>query len=142
MKLTTSLITGTFLSLAATSAFAEAHMDPMSFVPADKITDGAIYRMDVAEGDTVWSGGTAYQAVDTSWTKVGEIDDILLDREGKMVALLAEVGGFLGIGERDVIIPLDSVRFAIDDAKSYAYVTNLTEEQLKALPEIDDDIWD
>ncbi len=142
MKMTTSLIAGTFLSIAATGAIAEAHMDPMSLVPADKISDGAIYRMDIVEGDTFWSGGKAYQAVDTSWTKVGEIEDILLDREGKMVAILAEVGGFLGIGDRDVIIPLDSVRFATGDAKSYAYVTNLTEEELKALPEIDDDIWD
>lgn len=142
MKLTTSLIAGGILSVAATGAFAEAHMDPSSMIPADNISDGAVYRMDVEAGDTVWAGGTAYSTIDTSWTEVGEIDDILLDRNGKMVGILIEVGGFLGINDRDVVIPLENVRFATGEGDTYSYVTNLTEEEIKALPEIDDDIWD
>jgi hypothetical protein len=41
-----------------------------------------------------------------------------------------------------VILPLDNVRFALGEGQTYNYVTNLTEEQLRDLPEVDEDIWD
>ncbi len=37
--------------------------------------------------------------------KVGDIDDILLDSRGNVVAVVVGVGGFLGIGEKNVAIP-------------------------------------
>jgi sporulation protein YlmC with PRC-barrel domain len=40
---------------------------------------------------------------------IGEIDDILIDRQGQVVAVIVGVGGFLGIGEKDVAIPFQSL---------------------------------
>ncbi len=41
--------------------------------------------------------------------KIGDIDDILLDHQGKIIAVVVGVGGFLGIGEKNVAIPFDSL---------------------------------
>ena len=41
--------------------------------------------------------------------KIGDIDDILLDRQGKIIGVVVGVGGFLGIGEKNVAIPFDAL---------------------------------
>ena len=42
--------------------------------------------------------------------RIGEVDDLLVDQNGKVVAALVGVGGFLGIGEKSVAIPFDSLQ--------------------------------
>ncbi|MFN3892120.1 MAG: PRC-barrel domain-containing protein [Beijerinckiaceae bacterium] len=41
--------------------------------------------------------------------KVGDIDDLLLDQRGNIIAIVVGVGGFLGIGEKNVAIPFESL---------------------------------
>ena len=65
--------------------------------------------------------------------EIGEVEDVLVDASGKVVGLSVEAGGFLGIGEKDVILSLDQVTLENDKL-----VTALTEEQLKDLPRWDD----
>jgi len=43
--------------------------------------------------------------------KLGDISDILLDQSGKVSGVVIGVGGFLGIGERDVLVGLDKLNF-------------------------------
>jgi predicted outer membrane protein/sporulation protein YlmC with PRC-barrel domain len=43
--------------------------------------------------------------------KVGTITDVLMSREGKAELVVIGVGGFLGIGEKDVSVPYDQVKF-------------------------------
>ena len=43
--------------------------------------------------------------------KVGSITDVLMTQEGKAEYVVVGVGGFLGIGEKDVAIPYDQVKF-------------------------------
>src|ERR1700741_653130 len=46
------------------------------------------------------------QAVyDPKESQVGDIDDVLIDKTGKVSGLVLGVGGFLGAGEKDVIEP-------------------------------------
>jgi putative membrane protein len=40
---------------------------------------------------------------------VGDINDVLLERNGRVVAVIVGVGGFLGIGEKDVAIPFEAL---------------------------------
>ena len=42
---------------------------------------------------------------------IGEVADVLISRNGQVVGLAIEVGGFLGIGESKVAVPLDAVQF-------------------------------
>jgi sporulation protein YlmC with PRC-barrel domain len=43
--------------------------------------------------------------------KVGDITDVLMGKDGKAAFVVVGVGGFLGIGEKDVAIPFDKVKF-------------------------------
>jgi sporulation protein YlmC with PRC-barrel domain len=42
---------------------------------------------------------------------VGSINDLLTDKDGKIVAVVIGVGGFLGVGEHLVAIPFEKVKF-------------------------------
>lgn len=37
--------------------------------------------------------------------KIGDVSDILFDKEGKILAYVVSVGGFLGMGAKDVALP-------------------------------------
>ena len=45
---------------------------------------------------------------------IGQVNEIILSGQGEMRALVIGVGGFLGMGERDVAVTMDQVRFAVD----------------------------
>lgn len=44
---------------------------------------------------------------------IGAVDDLLLDRDGQIIAVIVGIGGFLGIGERDVAISTDQLEFVL-----------------------------
>ena len=66
--------------------------------------------------------------------EIGEVEEVLADGSGKPVAVAAEVGGFLGVGEKAVTIGLDQLRL---DGEHL--VPGMTKEQLEALPEWEDE---
>jgi sporulation protein YlmC with PRC-barrel domain len=43
-------------------------------------------------------------------SKIGDVDDVLVDKSGKITGLVIGVGGFLGAGEKDVIVPFTAVK--------------------------------
>ena len=47
---------------------------------------------------------------DPKESKIGTIDDVLVDKSGKVTGLVVGVGGFLGAGEKDVIVPFTAVK--------------------------------
>lgn len=49
---------------------------------------------------------------------VGSINDMLTDKNGKIVAVVIGVGGFLGVGEHLVAVPMDKVKF-VDEPVAY-----------------------
>ncbi|MER9181757.1 PRC-barrel domain-containing protein [Mesorhizobium sp. M0159] len=74
-------------------------------------------------------GTTVYGANDVN---VGEIGDIVLGGDKKVDAVIIDVGGFLGIGEKEVAVGMDNLKFMTDkNGKRYLY-TNFTKEQLEA----------
>jgi hypothetical protein len=44
--------------------------------------------------------------------KVGAIDDVLIDHAGKSMAVVVDVGGFLGIGTHRVALRFEDVKFS------------------------------
>lgn len=40
--------------------------------------------------------------------KIGDVSDVLFDKSGKVDALIVGVGGFLGIGQKDIALPVSS----------------------------------
>ena len=47
--------------------------------------------------------------------RIGEIEEVLVDRDGKAQAVVIGVGGFLGIGEKSVAVPFDTVLWNTGD---------------------------
>jgi hypothetical protein len=67
---------------------------------------------------------------------IGEINDVLFDSGGMVKGVVVGVGGFLGIGEKDVAVPfraLNITRKSGDDAIDKITVS-YTKEQLKDAP--------
>jgi len=80
------------------------------------------------KGDDL-KGTTVYGANDA---KVGEIGDVVLTPDNKPDAVIVDVGGFLGIGAKEVAVGMDKLKFMTDkDGKKYLY-TDFTKEQLQA----------
>lgn len=44
--------------------------------------------------------------------KVGDVNEVLVDHKGQVQAIVVGVGGFLGIGEKDVAIPFGKVQWS------------------------------
>ena len=57
---------------------------------------------------------------------------MLVDRAGKITALIVGVGGFLGIGEKDVAVPFNAVQVTAKDNNKFYLVMNATKDALKA----------
>jgi predicted outer membrane protein/sporulation protein YlmC with PRC-barrel domain len=56
----------------------------------------------------------------TNDEKIGDISELILDNNGKIQAVIIGVGGFLGLGERDVAIPFDQIKFVTEPRASIA----------------------
>ncbi len=65
---------------------------------------------------------------------LGEVSDVLMDRNGNVVGAVIGVGGFLGIGQKDVAVPFNALELVRngDDEK---LVLRKSKEELKAAPE-------
>jgi hypothetical protein len=80
---------------------------------------------------THWYKENVYDPGDN---KIGEVRDVLLDREGKVTAFIVGVGGFLGIGEKDVAVPFNAIRFTEKNNNKWYMVMNTTKDAMKAAP--------
>jgi sporulation protein YlmC with PRC-barrel domain len=65
---------------------------------------------------------------------VGSINEIVLDKDGRVAAVIIGVGGFLGIGEREVAVNFNSIRKARDKSNNLVLTMDATKESLKAAP--------
>jgi len=70
---------------------------------------------------------------DTRNNKIGEIKDLLVDNGGKVNAVIVGVGGFRGVGEKNVAVAFPSLKVAEKDGKRYL-VLYTTKEALKSAP--------
>jgi sporulation protein YlmC with PRC-barrel domain len=67
--------------------------------------------------------------------RIGDVNDILVDDGGRVSAIILGVGGFLGIGEKEVSMTPDQVkRMVHSDVETY-FTVNSTKEQLQAAPD-------
>jgi hypothetical protein len=89
-------------------------------VPQDAIMSGQLDDLDVRNAAN---------------EKVGEIEDAVIS-QGRIVGYVISVGGFLGVGDRNIVVDpaAVTVSYSANDNK-WAAVMNATKEQLQAIPE-------
>ncbi|MBU3030504.1 PRC-barrel domain-containing protein [Paracoccus marinaquae] len=64
---------------------------------------------------------------------IGDINDLIVDGEtGQMIAAIIGVGGFLGIGEKQIAVPFDQLTVNYD---AQEITSDLTKEEAEAAPE-------
>lgn len=70
------------------------------------------------------------------WDNVGEVNDVILGRDGQIKAVVLGVGGFLGIGEKSVAVPMQDIKFVKkgDDADDFFLVVNANKDALTNAP--------
>ena len=49
---------------------------------------------------------------------IGDVNDVVMERDGKVAAVIIGVGGFLGIGEKDVAVPFSQIELTSRAAAS------------------------
>lgn len=118
----------------ASNAAAPANNEPAA-TTTDKTATAAIDKASLTElpvdkiSTNDFVGTTVYGADDA---KVGEIGDVVLSTDKKVDAVIVDVGGFLGMGEKQVAVGLEKLKFMADkDGNRYLY-TNFTKAQLEA----------
>jgi sporulation protein YlmC with PRC-barrel domain len=84
--------------------------------------------------------GEEFEGVQEGWEDIGEINDIVMDRDGQVQAVLVDIGGFLGIGERTVALSMDALRLVSDSATAeqaddFFLVVNANREALEGAPD-------
>ncbi len=68
--------------------------------------------------------------------KVGSISDLIIDQDGQVVGIVVGVGGFLGMGEKDVAIGWDDVTRS-GAAEEPELRTDITREELETASEFE-----
>ena len=131
----TLLATTALTALIATGAMAQTQPAPAD--PAAPTTEQPA-SVTQAEGYLVTNmiGETVYNGTADNAENIGEVNDLVLDMEGKVKAIVVGVGGFLGIGEKNVALEYDTIEWAEKDGERWIVVA-ATKDELNALPTFD-----
>jgi hypothetical protein len=111
-------------------------VDPGATIPDKSASKEAPSDKLVGLGSEVAASDLLNQKVKNSANEtVGEINDLSIGSDGKIAAVIIGVGGFLGMGEKNVQLPYEQLTFS-RDASGYLVVTaNITKESLQSAPE-------
>ncbi len=86
-----------------------------------------------------WNTGGDFDAIAADWEEIGDVEGVVISRDGVVIGVTVEVGGFLGIGQRRVLLDLADIRLtqrADDD--DLIVVTRLNRDQLQDRDDIGD----
>jgi sporulation protein YlmC with PRC-barrel domain len=75
------------------------------------------------------------KVVNTANETIGDINEVVLGKDGKVAAVVIGVGGFLGMGEREVAVNFSSLRHTRDGNNNLIVTADATKDSLKAAPE-------
>jgi hypothetical protein len=133
-----NLLTTTALLLAlggtayAAPAQFSSYQAQASDIDASKFIGQTVYATsaDVAADQAVKAGA------EKDWDNIGEINELVIGRDGNVKAVVLGVGGFLGMGEKNVAVSMNDIRFIKngDGANDYFLVVNSSKEALNSAP--------
>ena len=141
------LLLGTALTLSMLGAGAWAQ-SATGTAPSAAPMDKGVQAMPADAVPSAMSGALASELmgqrvyvraddVDVRWDDIGEINDIMLSADGGVDAVIIGVGGFLGIGEKDVALDItDLTTMTEGDAEPF-FVVEMTRETLENAPAFD-----
>jgi sporulation protein YlmC with PRC-barrel domain len=126
-----------FLSSSATAQDAGTKADPARIAGPTATQQGVPGFFPAAPEQVLASsvlGKTVYTGADEQGEAIGDVNDVVINAEGGTEALVIGVGGFLGIGEKDVAVNFERVSWSDRDGQRII-VVSATKEELQAAPE-------
>jgi hypothetical protein len=115
----------------------EAAAAPDEAAPTDMTAEAPAEKFfDEQDDSTVLAseliGQTVYDVADAS---LGDINDVIWTEEGAIQGVVVGVGGFLGIGEKNVAVNYAALSVTTDEFGNKKFVLDATEDELAAAPE-------
>ena len=135
-----SVVLAAFLTCGAISAYAQTAPSPSPTQQSSPAPAAAPAERTVSTGDFNAKGDMAASALigtkvrNANKESIGKIDEIYLDKDAKVTDVVISVGGFLGVGSKDVAVKWSDLKQG-RDGKSLALTTSLSKDDLKALPD-------
>ncbi|KAF0677348.1 PRC-barrel domain-containing protein [Profundibacterium mesophilum] len=133
------LTTAATALVLSTAAYAEQHTAGVFAEPsADQSTQ--LFASDLL-GKRIYASENAvegYEAGDEGeWDDLGEVNDMVLNQDGSIKYVILGVGGFLGVGERDVAVNMTDLQIVRDgeDATDYFLVVTADRAMIENAPE-------
>jgi sporulation protein YlmC with PRC-barrel domain len=75
------------------------------------------------------NGATIY---DNQNNDVGDINNVVLDRDGRVAAVVVKTGGFIGIGGKTVAVRMSDFKVTTDKNGKPRFTLDMTKNQLKS----------
>ncbi|KAA3442042.1 photosystem reaction center subunit H [Mesorhizobium sp. SARCC-RB16n] len=86
-------------------------------------------------------GAAVYDSNADDATKIGNVNDIVLDKDGNAKLVVIGVGGFLGVGEKNVAYDFNKLEWVNKKGDRWL-VAKTTKDELKAQPSFDTKAYD
>ncbi|MBN9245211.1 MAG: PRC-barrel domain-containing protein [Mesorhizobium sp.] len=87
-------------------------------------------------------GESVYNGTADNAEKIGDVKDMVLNKEGKAESLVIGVGGFLGLGQKAVAFDYAKAKWAEKNGDRWFVVEGVSKDELKALPDFDRKAYD
>lgn len=124
-------------TLATAPAIAQqGAIDPSNLIVADDLEGARIYS-DMQDGS--WANDPAITTIGDDYQPIGSVEDVVLNMNGQMVGVVADIGGFLGIGDRHVLMPIENVLILprVEGSDEYEIAVHATKAALEQLPVVE-----
>jgi sporulation protein YlmC with PRC-barrel domain len=119
-------------NLASAAVVALLLAVPFGFTPASSATNEQAITS-LPSGALPISDYYNQSVYDNQDNKVGDVNDLLVDKDGRIGAAIVGVGGFLGAGEKNVAVPFNALKLTEKNGKRYL-VMDTTKEALNSAP--------
>jgi sporulation protein YlmC with PRC-barrel domain len=133
---TTALTTALLVGPAFAQDAAATNQPAQSAGPSDLLTQG----YEIVDTDGLASklmGFPIYTSDAADAERLGEINDIVVNQEGQVAAVIVGVGGFLGVGEKNVAVNYTDLQWVTAADNTERIVLETTREALNAAPAVD-----
>jgi Bacterial protein of unknown function (DUF937)/PRC-barrel domain len=112
-------------------------VDALARTPASLAQQRVIYLARTPSGGVLASTYFDKGMHNRAGEKIGSISDLIIAPDGTIAGALVGVGGFLGIGEKEVAVPFSSIE-VVRNGNDLRFVVDATKEALKTAPSYED----
>jgi len=134
------IATTALVLMMSTSAHAASHMSTIGTIAeqqqGDILASNFIGMRIYATETDVDVNARVKADSEKEWDDIGEVNDVVLGKDGTVKAVILGVGGFLGIGEKDVSVSMNEIKMVREegDSDDYFLVVNTNKSMLESAP--------